>query len=614
MGSANRRLELPTLKMGWRVAVSALLLCGSSQSRPSLLGAADGGDHHHHHEPHHEPHQAVDYSYSDYDYQPEEGRSLGAEDEYYEDIAPARAYNFQFQEEGQSRQEEQNEDGLVTGSYSYLGADGVEHVVNYRAGAGICFEIMDPSVEQMFADFGAKKVVDPLPVAAVRDAAPAVVVEAAVAADSLYGAPAAAPEDVVEADSLYGAPAAAPDTLYGAPAEELPTYSEELPSYVELDESSSEAVEATTTGMMMMDPSYYFQYKSADSERTEDADSNGDVVGSYSYLSPGGQEIVVRYKAGADTGFVIENQEELNSALLRAASEPFEAAEEVVVEQASEPREHVFTLEEDDEDVLPTPLSGSPPPLESLYSAPPPTPAVAQPTSLYGAPALEPLPSYEEADAVAAPAMMMMMDPSYNFAYTGDAGNREEAADSEGVVTGSYSYLSPEGNEILVRYTAGADTGFVIENSDELAASVREATDAGAEAAAARASAAPLPIASSASDSVVISVPDSLYGAPAAETLPSYQEEITAPDTLYGAPAEPLPSYQEEPAAAPPQMVMDASFNFAVDEEADRTGERTGSYSYQAPDGTLVKVRYTAGRDGFVILNPEEVLPQAPQV
>merc|ERR1712203_845715 len=591
-------------KMGWRVAVIAVLLCGSSQGRPSLLGAA-GEDHHHHHEEHHhhEPHQAVDYSYSDYDYQPEEGRSLGAEDEYYEDITPARAYNFQFEGEEQSRQEAQDDDGLVTGSYSYLGADGVQHTVNYRAGAGIGFEIIEPSVDQMFADFGAK-VDDPLPVAAVRDAAPAVVVEAAVAPDA-----------------LYGAPAAAPDTLYGAPAEELPSYAEELPTYVELpqDESSAEEVEATTSGMMM-DPSYYFQYKSADSERVEDADSNGAVVGSYSYLSPGGQEIVVRYKAGADTGFVIENQEELNSALLRAASEPFEAAKEVVVEQASEPREHVFTLEGDDEDVLPTPLSGSPPPLESLYSAPPP--AAAEPTSLYGAPALEPLPSYEEAEEVAAPATMMM-DPSYNFAYAGDTGNREEAADSQGVVTGSYSYLSPEGNEILVRYTAGADTGFVIENSDELAASVRQATNAGAEAAAARAVvAAPLPLASTsaaASDSVVITVPDSLYGAPA-ESLPSYQEEITAPETLYGAPAEPLPSYQEEPAAQP-QMVMDASFNFSVDEEehkfeeeADRTGERTGSYSYQAPDGTLAKVRYTAGRDGFVILNPDEVLPQAPQV
>merc|ERR1711874_892062 len=567
-------------KMGWRVAVIAVLLCGSSQGRPSLLGAA-GEDHHHHHEEHHhhEPHQAVDYSYSDYDYQPEEGRSLGADDEYYEDITPARAYNFQFEGEEQSRQETQDDDGLVTGSYSYLGADGVQHTVNYRAGAGIGFEIIDPSVDQMFADFGAKMNIDPLPVAPL-------------------------------------------DTLYGAPAEELPSYAEELPGYEELPQAD-EVVEATTTGMMM-DPSYYFQYKSADSERIEDADSSGSVVGSYSYLSPGGEEIIVRYKAGADTGFVIENQEELNAALLRAASEPFEAAKEVEVKAAGEPQEHVFTLEGDDEDVLPTPLSGAPPPLESLYSAPPPAP-VAQPSSLYGAPApLEPLPSYEEEELVAAP-QAMMMDPSYNFAYSGDAGNREEASDSQGVVTGSYSYLSPEGNEILVRYTAGADTGFVIENSEELAASVREATNAGAEAAAARAVlVAPLPIASSAaaSDSVVITVPDSLYGAPAAESLPSYQEEITVPETLYGAPAsEPLPSYQEEQAAAPAQMVMDASFNFAVDEEehkfeeeADRTGERTGSYSYQAPDGTMVKVRYTAGRNGFVILNPDEVLPQAPQV
>merc|ERR1712088_720329 len=573
-------------KMGWRVAVIAVLLCGSSQGRPSLLGAA-GEDHHHHHEEHHhhEPHQAVDYSYSDYDYQPEEGRSLGSDDEYYEDITPARAYNFQFEGEEQSRQETQDEDGLVTGSYSYLGADGVQHKVNYRAGAGIGFEIIDPSVDQMFADFGAKMNIDPLPVAALRDAAPAIVVEApAVAPDALYGAPA-------EVAPL--------DTLYGAPAEELPSYAEELPSYEELPQAD-EVVEATTTGMMM-DPSYYFQYKSADSSRIEDADSSGSVIGSYSHLSPGGGEILVRYKAGADTGFVIENQEELNAALLRAASEPFEAAKEVEVKADSEPQEHVFTLEGDDEDVLPTPLSGAPPPLESLYSAPPPAPA-AQPSSLYGAPApLEPLPSYEEEELVAAP-QMMMMDPSYNFAYTSDAGNREEASDSQGVVTGSYSYLSPEGNEILVRYTAGADTGFVIENSEEVAASVREATNAGAEAAAARAVvAAPLPLASTsaaASDSVVITVPDSLYGAP----------------------AEPLPSYQEEP-AAPPQMVMDASFNFAVDEEehkfeeeADRTGERTGSYSYQAPDGTLVKVRYTAGRDGFVILNPDEVLPRAPQV
>ena len=46
--------------------VIAVLLCGSSQGRPSLLGAA-GEDHHHHHEEHHhhEPHQVqINHSYS----------------------------------------------------------------------------------------------------------------------------------------------------------------------------------------------------------------------------------------------------------------------------------------------------------------------------------------------------------------------------------------------------------------------------------------------------------------------------------------------------------------------------------------------------------------------
>ena len=71
----------------------------------------------------------------------------------------------------------------------------------------------------------------------------------------------------------------------------------------------------------------------------------------------------------------------------------------------------------------------------------------------------------------------------------------------------------------------------------------------------------------------------------------------------------------EEDAA--PMMVMDASFNFAVDESdhsfqetADVTGERAGSYSFLTPDGQMLEVRYTAGKNGFVILNPEEVLPQ----
>merc|ERR1719197_52383 len=45
-------------------------------------------------------------------------------------------------------------------------------------------------------------------------------------------------------------------------------------------------------------------------------------------------------------------------------------------------------------------------------------------------------------------------------------------------------------------------------------------------------------------------------------------------------------------------------------EESDSEGERIGSYSYISPEGDKITVRYSAGKNGFVILNPEEVLPQ----
>lgn len=45
-------------------------------------------------------------------------------------------------------------------------------------------------------------------------------------------------------------------------------------------------------------------------------------------------------------------------------------------------------------------------------------------------------------------------------------------------------------------------------------------------------------------------------------------------------------------------------------ENADEANERTGSYSYITPEGDRITVKYSAGKNGFVILNPEEVLPQ----
>merc|ERR1712106_619700 len=283
----NTRAAQHTM-MSWRVNCVIVLLCGEALGRPSLLGAAPGskhdhgqGDHHGHgdhqahgdhpnhhaHEQHgndhhHEVSQSLDYNYA-YDL-PEQARSQDTDDYYDEN--PDRSYAFHFAGDAYSREETAQPDGSVEGSYSYTGGDGELRTVNYRAGAGIGFEVIDAEVEQMFASFWQK-------------------METSLPSSSPQAAP-----------STQNTAVAQPDSLYGAPP--LPSYGEEpLPGY-EAEPLPSASVNSVQSAGMMMDPSYYFEYKSADSERREDADSSGTVVGSYKYRTAGGNDIEVRYGLG----------------------------------------------------------------------------------------------------------------------------------------------------------------------------------------------------------------------------------------------------------------------------------------------------------------------------
>merc|ERR1719400_165489 len=132
--------------------------------------------------------------------------------------------------------------------------------------------------------------------------------------DGLYSAP---PEEVAPLDGLYGAPPEEPLEQYGETVEETVAQ----PSYA-LPPAPAPAPAPAT--MMVMDPSYSFQFSNEDSQREEENDISGVLTGSYSYKTPGGQDILVKYTAGADTGFVIQNMEELNAALERSATEPVE--------------------------------------------------------------------------------------------------------------------------------------------------------------------------------------------------------------------------------------------------------------------------------------------------
>merc|ERR1712106_379250 len=216
----------------------------------------------------------------------------------------------------------------------------------------------------------------------------------------------------------------------------------------------------------------------------------------------------------------------------------------------------------------------------------------------------------------------MFMDKSYNFAYSGEKARRQEEANPTGIIHGQYSYVNAEGNEIVVKYKAGADIGFVIENQEELNAAVRKATDDGSVAAAAAKRA--LENNQYHSSPVKAEVHHLPIGSGSEEftnSQPSYSktEGLLRTNSKTKDTPDSIAAYDQGTGQVNQPTEMDASFKYKVnevdhtfEEEADSAGERTGSYTYVNPSGDTIGVRYRAGRRGFVILNPDQVLPRSP--
>jgi len=377
---------------------------------------------------------------------------------------------------------------------------------------------------------------------------------------------------------LYGAPPEEPLEQYGETVEETVAQ----PSY---DLPPAPAPAPAPATMMVMDPSYSFQFSNEDSQREEENDISGVLTGSYSYKTPGGQDILVKYTAGADTGFVIQNMEELNAALERSAAEPVE--------------------------VVASPYSGET--AEIQYSGP-----------------------EVRAD--------MSLDLGYSYGYTGQGQAASQQADSQGEVTGSYSYTMEDGREVEVRYTAGKD-GFRVENLEDLMATVHAEEDLGqygavesepavAEVVVARAQIEEEEQQHEAEPYVHQDMPYVHQDMPYVhQDMPYVHEEIEALPYVHDTTGDVAqPHVQKTEGNSRPigrkrvavkkdktseTSAASRSFSFQTEgedqqfsEESDSEGERIGSYSYISPEGDKITVRYSAGRNGFVILNPEEVLPQ----
>jgi len=485
---------------------------------------------------------------------------------------------------------------------------------------------------------------------------------------------------------------------YLPPSASVAAASESLP----LAEAPSPPTTTEAAAIMMpMDASYAFEYSSADSSRQESSDVVGNVEGQYQYQAEDGSQFVVKYSAGAEKGFVIENADQIEQNLLRIANnnvdiadpDQYAASEETSITAESadiyfdlptidpktwiQSRSYRFGFgqngggggrqESADEDGTVTgsyetvdaqgqPLTvhykagsgigfvilnqdqidaaaatGSSNIVQEEANAEPLAPA--QPISTVvqnkGLPAGDNddyydgynsnddyyddynssddyghLDDYYDQD----------QDRSYKFDFSGDGSDRQEVSDSEGYVRGSYKYVNPEGNQIKVEYAAGPQIGFVVQNREELKASLEKATLDGAKAVlAARESAEVKPV--TGNRRLVIRKRPKHAAGKMAPTAGQAAINVGLPKvatTVGSSPVRPATSGLSNTDANGPAVVElgsgnEFSFSFSSDqldhqEVSSEDGERIGSYSYVNPLGEVVKVNYRAGINGFELL------------
>jgi hypothetical protein len=339
--------------------------------------------------------------------------------------------------------------------------------------------------------------------------------------------------------------------------------------------------EPLITSEMELRRNYAFGYESSDGSRSEESDDDGNVVGSYTTQGADGNMILVRYRAGPEIGFVIDNMDEV-----LGKSVPVEDDDVTVVEAA------------------PTrPFRNSPAPVAASAKI---APGSQQPQHQQE--------SQDYEDGIYNP---------YSFGYEGEEGSRQETSDESGHVKGEYGYTNAEGNRIVVRYRAGPNQGFVIENSNELAASVEKATFDGAVTA----------LKTKTTDTTAntrsrVSTKQSQGHAPAqvfarrplSQPEPHQQVEDVSADYEDGVHRpysiqQPQHHQEQEEESQDYEDGIYNPYSFGYKgeegsrkETGDESGQVKGEYGYTNAEGNRIVVRYRAGpNQGFVVENSDEL-------
>ncbi|CAL4193252.1 unnamed protein product, partial [Meganyctiphanes norvegica] len=397
------------------------------------------------------------------------------------------SYHFSYDTSSSSRTETADADLNIVGRYSFIADDGVSRSVDYKAGSATGFVAEGDHLPKVSdGDF------------AVR----------------------AAPQ----------ASASAPSIAYSAPS------------------ASSVNVVATKSSIPSAprsDASYSFSYDAGDSARSESADADLNVVGSYSFTADDGVSRSVNYQAGSATGFMAEGDHlpKPVDALAGAGSAAFGNA-----------------------------------PAATSYQAPVATSYQAPVASHLASPV-----AFEEAvirGGVPGP------DGSYQFSYDTSSSSRTESADALNSVTGSFGFEADDGVHRSIQYTAGAETGFIAEGAHLPVGPAVPGAESGIP------TGRILPILSE----------DEANALAAATSGTS----SSSPSLSYAAPSAPSPALTKS--SSPVGSASDASYSFSYNADDSSRSESSdadlnviGSYSFTADDGISRSVNYKAGSaTGFI--------------
>ena len=512
------------------------------------------------------------------------------------------SYQYNYNAGDSARSETSDRDLNIQGKYSFIGDDGVERTVHYKAGSGIGFVAEgshlpvaseDGIVSQSTGFTSVPRVSEVSPLLKTSDSDSKVTntqgvqrgysfsytnsdssrSESSDVANNVVGEYTYVAGDgqkykinykagsgigfVAEGDSVPKVPV--PEASRLIPLVPSQTYFTPVSSSV--SESASPTIysvgNTNTQSNVQPDGSYSFSYTNSDSARSETADSSNNVIGRYSFVADDGINREVQYKAGSATGFVA-----IGDHLPEVAS---------VADTSSK--------------------------------------NVATPIQYYAAP-------QSSQSALADDQQGSDLDASYHFSYQNEDSAREETSDKDLNVKGRFSFVSDDGLQRTVNYIAGSTTGFIAEG-DHLPVSVPvnivSSPDFKHAHIPAPSSAGPIIFRSGynykAPQDLTLSLTSSNVGSAIRHSGSSSTGSVRETSGYnYAAPAGPTFSSSSPKIAEPQSNEMDASYHFsyqnedsAREETSDKDLNVKGRFSFVADDGLQRTVNYIAGSStGFV--------------